>query len=272
MGNEKIIVDAVKEVGKKVYKDVAQSSARNVGDFFGTLSGFFNHVVVYPLKKLNIKYEQKIIAFKRKMKEEYENIPVENRIEPELHIVGPTLESLKYNILDDDLAELFSNLLISDLDNRTQKNCSPAFVKIIEQLSPIDAKIYKTFFELISTNQYLPICKIKFRSIDGSNMAIKERYYPKNILNIDFFDIEPILLSKSIEALSRLGLISIDYLTSITDESVYEELKNQKFIKELEEEFSNLTNLEYKVSVSDKGIITMSEFSFSFANVCLRSK
>lgn len=57
MAKEKVIVEAVKEVGKEVYVDVAQSSARNVGDFFGTLTGFFNHVVVYPLKKLNIKYE-----------------------------------------------------------------------------------------------------------------------------------------------------------------------------------------------------------------------
>ena len=272
MEKENVIVEVVKEVGKEVYEDVAQSSVRNVGNFFGTLSGFFNHVVVYPLKKLNIKYEQKIIAFEKKMKEKYENIPLENRVEPELHIVGPTLESLKYNILDDDLSDLFSNLLISDLDNSTQNNCSPAFIKIIEQLSTIDAKIYKSLYELISVKKHLPICNIIFESEDDSDMIIKKEYYPNNILNYDFFNFDAYDLSKSIEALSRLGLITVSYLTFVKDSSAYEDLKNQKIIKEFEDNFSLLMNTKYVAKVKNKGIITLSEFSYSFASVCLRNK
>ena len=48
--------------------------------------------------------------------------------------------------MDDDLAELFSNLLVSDMDMRTQNLCTPAFVKVIEQLSPADARVFKTIF------------------------------------------------------------------------------------------------------------------------------
>lgn len=67
MENENIVKETVlsvaKETAKDVYADTVQPTAKNVGGFFGTLSGFFNHVVMYPLKKLNIKYEQKAIAF-----------------------------------------------------------------------------------------------------------------------------------------------------------------------------------------------------------------
>lgn len=206
------------------------------------------------------------------MEEKYENIPLENRVEPELHIVGPTLENLKYNILDDDLSDLFSNLLISDLDNRTQKNCSPAHIKIIEQLSPIDAKIYKDLYELISVNNHLPICSIIFKSKDGADSIIKQEYYPNNILNYDLFKVDAYDLSKSIEALSRLGLITVSYLSYVRDSSSYENLKNQKFIKELEDYFSLLMKAKYVAKVNNKGIITLSEFSYSFANVCLRNK
>ena len=71
MENENIVKEAAlsvaKETAKDVYADTVQPTAKNVGGFFGTLSGFFNHVVMYPLKKLNIKYEQKAIAFEKEM-------------------------------------------------------------------------------------------------------------------------------------------------------------------------------------------------------------
>lgn len=71
MENENIVketaLSVAKETVKEVYADTVQPTAKNVGVFFGTLSGFFNHVVMYPLKKLNIKYEQKAIAFEKEM-------------------------------------------------------------------------------------------------------------------------------------------------------------------------------------------------------------
>ena len=58
MENENIVketaLSVAKETAKDVYADTVQPTAKNVGGFFGTLSGFFNHVVMYPLKKLNI--------------------------------------------------------------------------------------------------------------------------------------------------------------------------------------------------------------------------
>lgn len=107
MENENIVketaLSVAKETAKDVYADTVQPTAKNVGGFFGTLSGFFNHVVMYPLKKLNIRYEQKAIAFEKEMEHKYNSIPEKERVEPQLHIVGPTMESLKYNIMDDDL-------------------------------------------------------------------------------------------------------------------------------------------------------------------------
>lgn len=71
MENENIVketaLSVAKETAKDVYADTVQPTAKNVGGFFGTLSGFFNHVVMYPLKKLNIRYEQKAIAFEKEM-------------------------------------------------------------------------------------------------------------------------------------------------------------------------------------------------------------
>ena len=123
------------------------------------------------------------------MEIKYNNIPEENRTEAELHIVGPAMESLKYNIMNDDLAEMFSNLLISDLDNRTQNLCSPAFVKIIEQLSPTDAKVYKYLFEHLKRAP-LPICGAKICTQNDERQVYQIKlplYFSQKDMDIDSF-------------------------------------------------------------------------------------
>ena len=58
MENENIVKEAAlsvaKETAKDVYADAVQPTAMNVGGFLGTSSGFFNHVVMYPLKNSTI--------------------------------------------------------------------------------------------------------------------------------------------------------------------------------------------------------------------------
>lgn len=189
MENENIVketaLSVAKETAKDVYADTVQPTAKNVGGFFGTLSGFFNHVVMYPLKKLNIRYEQKAIAFEKEMEHKYNSIPEKERVEPQLHIVGPTMESLKYNIMDDDLAELFSNLLVSDMDMRTQNLCTPAFVKVIEQLSPADARVFKAVFNECAKAETIPICKVDLCKIDDEKRKIRKEYLPLYLVGIE---------------------------------------------------------------------------------------
>ena len=267
-----VVIEVAKEVGKEVYTDVAHPVAKNVGNFFGTLSGFFSNVVMYPLKRLNIEYEQKAIAFERKMKEKYDNIPIDNRVEPELHVVGPTLESLKYRILDEELSELFSNLLISNLDANTQKSCSPAFIKIIEQLSSTDAKVYKRLSELFNSKQNLAVCKVVLKSKNNPKTIVKKEFLPQNILNVELFDIDPFELSKSIEALKRLGLISISFIEWLQDESEYVNLVNQKYLIDIKEFINNFQSEQFQPYIDHKGVLTFTEFSYAFAEVCLRKK
>lgn len=262
------IIEVGKEVAKEFYVDTLKPTAKNVGSFFGTLSGFFNDVVVYPLKKLNIKYEQKAIAFERQMQEKYNNIPKEDRVEPQLHIVGPAMESLKYDIMDEDLAELFSNLLVSNLDSKTQRLCIPAFSKIIEQLSPMDAKLYK---EIMSNFKDCPIgaASIVFEKKGTDKQYIAD--IPKIFLTAEIEFINNYDLVLALENLQRLGLIEISFLECLKDETIYETIKEKVEVKKYEKLLQNEGINDYEVKIYQKGALKTSSFSNNFAKVCLRS-
>lgn len=267
-GKKGELLDIAKDVAKDVYVDAVKSTAKNVGGFFGTLSGFFNNVVVYPLKKLNIEYEQKAIAFERQMQEKYNNIPEENKIEPQLSIVGPAMESLKYNIMDEDLSEMFSNLLVSDLDSRTQNLCTPAFIRIMEQLSPMDAKVYKEI--MCSFRGYdIGVASIMFQKKGTDKQYIVD--IPKIFLTAKIEFINNYDLALALENLQRLGLIEISFLEWLKDETIYETIKEKVEVKKYEKLLQNEGINDYEVKIYQKGALKTSSFSNNFAKVCLRS-
>lgn len=274
MENENIVketaLSVAKETAKNVYTDTVQPTAKNVGGFFGTLSGFFNHVVMYPLKKLDIQYEQKAIAFEKEMERKYNSISEEDRVEPQLHIVGPTMESLKYNIMDDNLAELFSNLLVSDMDAKTQNLCTPAFIKVVEQLSPTDARVFKTIYNECAKTETIPICKMDLCKIDDEDRKIRKEYLPLYLVGIEVDALNPNDVSKSLQNLERLGLLTIDFLKWSSNDEVYNKLIDNDFIESLKAWANQATGNSFLAKVEAKGLLELNDFARDFAKVCLR--
>lgn len=264
-----VVTSATKEIAKDVYSDTLKPAAKNLGEIFGAITGFFNHVVMYPLKKLSAKYEFKAKAFREKLEKGYKSIPEEDVAEPDLHIVGPALESLKYNIMEDDLADMFANLLISDMDAKTKDLCSPAFVKIIEQMSPNDAKVFKVIYEYCQNNSGMPVCELLFIWGNDTNKHAVVNL-PKHVVNINLFNMDPFIISKSIHMLDRLGLISIDMLRSFVDQNIYESLIHQEYYMKIQKSLELDSGDKYIPSVSAQGILCINELSKDFARVCLR--
>lgn len=200
------VLDIVNE-NKEIVKNIAEPSSKEVGGILGTFTGFFNNVVLYPLKCLNMTFAQKAIQFERKVQEKYNNIPEQNRVECPVNILGPTLEGLKYNIDEEYMQELFANLLSASMDKCKQSSVHPKYVKIISEMNEIDARV---FYYL--TNKYIGYVK------SGKvNISIKgtDQYYvsalPEWIIEDDIQGIDMFSVSKALIRLSNWGLLDLMY-------------------------------------------------------------
>ena len=65
--------------------------------------------------------------------------------EPDLKIVYQIADKLKYNLDDEELREMFENLLISSMTKG--KTVHPIFVDIVDKISVEDARFFKTIVE-----------------------------------------------------------------------------------------------------------------------------
>ena len=133
------------------------------------------------------------------------------------------MDSLKYNLDEDYLVEMYTNILISDMDSRTKNKCHVCFVEILKQLSKNDLEVLNRIYMMKHTSS-IPFGKLNI--VDSNNKPLKyELHNPVYIAKIDNYIIDNYnVFSKSIENLNRLGLIEINYTKYFTDKSIYDSL------------------------------------------------
>jgi hypothetical protein len=74
-------------------------------------------------------------------------------VTPKSTVAGPTVEALRFAGSDPPLRQLYVNLLAASMDKETAHKAHPAFVEIIKQLSPDEARVVA----LLSRERALPL-------------------------------------------------------------------------------------------------------------------
>ncbi|MBQ9792990.1 MAG: DUF4393 domain-containing protein [Clostridia bacterium] len=261
---KEIISESIKDFGKDVYNDGLQPVIKEAGGAMGTLIGFFNNVVLYPLRKLNIKFQQKAKAFEKEMEEKYNKIPENNRVEPPINVVGPALESLKYNIDEEHIRNMFKNILVNSMDNRVSNLAHPKFIKIIEQMNNNDAVLFSIIYNKSEPHSYICSPRIVFN--EEHNMFTNVPQYYSNINTpLDLFA-ESIALNN----LANLGLIEMSFVEFAKDKQVYKNIIDSDKATALLKEFNELTEFkDAKYKITKEGIVRLTDIGRSFAKVCL---
>lgn len=130
------------ETVQKIYDDGLSESTKEIGkaatDIIKTLRLF-----LAPFQ-VGAAYQDRFVRYLDTVRN---TVPEENQIECPPSIAGPIFEKLKYIEDDNYLKNLYLNLLSRAIDKERVNEAHPAFITIIEQLSPDEALILKIVAE-----------------------------------------------------------------------------------------------------------------------------
>ncbi|MDP0481816.1 DUF4393 domain-containing protein [Bacillus subtilis] len=240
--------------------------AKSVGKTLDSLWSLVFGGIDFYVDKVNTKRVHSLQLFKEELETKVSSIPEESLTEPPLHIIGPTIEASKFYFENDELRSMFANLIAASFDAKTLNKTHPAFIELIKQLSPLDAKNLKIFK---SGNTY-PIVKYNLMTENNSSFTEKDNVFLDNdeVLNID-------LNSTSITNLNRLGLLEITYGTTLVRAGAYDKFYNEPFFKSLKDIFKNGKHKEDQTLSGfididlKKGVILLTPFGSNFIDICL---
>ena len=260
-GKKEAILGIAKEVAKEVYNDVGKPIVRPTGDLIGLIPRAIKAAML-PLEKWTIAREYNLKETYMLLENKLKNVCPENLVTPEPYVAIPTLQYLSYCMDNEELRDMYANLLSSAMNDVVKKGVHPGFVEIIKQLSPDEAKILR----YMKSNSTIPTISLRACNTKGDGIYIIKGF--SNVGELAQCE-EPLEINKYFDNLVRLGLIEKSKALSVlTDKTLYESLKKHEFINSGEEYVKGL-DTNHNVPNYEEGYISVTDFGKMFCSICL---
>ena len=210
-------IELLIKVFPELYNDLLQSGVREFGKAIGNGLRF----CFLPLSLLgtladgiNANLQHHLREYKRKL----DKIPQDKIVEVPAQLAVPVIQKLSYTT-NEEIANLFTNLLATASNKNTADQAHPGFESIISQLSPDEARI----IQYLQNLKIVEYCDLRAYLPEGKGFQVlyeKATMIPARV-NLDF----PKNIHAYLSNLTRLGIIEDMSGLHNTDNTPYDEIK-----------------------------------------------
>ena len=202
-----------------------------------------------------------LAEMEKMLEEKLRDIPQENITRPNLRVAVPALQKASITE-EDEIRELYANLLANSMDTVVKNGVHPGFVEIINQLCPDEAKILRYF----STQKIIPTVTLKFSNKDNSGISVVKNF--SNIGEIVGCE-KPFEINAYFDNLIRLGLLRASpALSALVDKKKYEPLKAHPYFKPYIDSVKN-HEVKYVKTDFEEGYMELTDYGILFCRICL---
>lgn len=202
-------VDKVPEIYDDGLKPATQESGKTLSLIPRTINA-----ALAPLRQWIAQKEYNVAETEKLLAQKLENIDQRKIVTPEPYVAVPAMQAISYSMNSQGLRDLYANLLAKSMNADTKDIVHPAFVEIIKQLSPLDARILNIIFEEenfpvveLEVSEYThDVSKLDIEYLDLSGENPIRTFTAKGITIIDFVPPKSVLLS--LDNLLSLKLIN----------------------------------------------------------------
>lgn len=174
------------------------------------------------------------------------------------------LNEAKFAINEDEIQRLFSNLISASLDKKTSSIAHPAYIEIIKQLQPDEAKILRFMFNKENHRKgHAPTIDIVQQDSEDSNLTITSTTPEVNLICEDAGCDNPENSVMYFFNLKRLGLLTPTSGTSFPKEE-HERIFSSEKVKEICSVNSHLDRVSCK-----SGQYSFTGFGRGFVDSCV---
>lgn len=252
---QNVLTDCAKTILPQVYTDLAQPGVKAVGQALGTVLEL-SSTILLPLKLVNEKAKLLFAKRMNEYKEKLESIPEEKRTSVAPELGTPILDRLTY-VTNEEIANLFTNLL-TNASNESRVNVAhPSFVSMIECLSPDEARILK----YLQSMDYVLFCDFKGNVEKGYRVLCSHTTLISKYVSLQYPQNELAYLSN----LESMGVLKDEIDSYKVGHPQYDEIAEYKGLENLK---NALVPSMYKSITVQKGYYSITPFGRMFIDAC----
>lgn len=250
------------EVAKDVYQDVAHPGLQSAGEVLGLVPRAVNAALV-PLREWIEKREYRLASTKKLLEKKLEKVAPEEIVPPEMHIAIPALQAIGYSMDNDEIRDMYANLLASSMMKKVKNDVLPAYTEFIKQLSPDEARILRYIYSIHAS---VPVVTLRSEDKKGEGIDVVPYF---TLLYRQVPDLEtkdPNKTAIFVDNLTRLQLLKIYDGNYLADESKYHDLENDSALTEIKTTYVHREGFTWKFRRTFIGITALGR---AFCRVCI---
>lgn len=250
-----------KELAKEIYNDLIHPAAQSTGELVALVPRAVK-VALQPFEKWILQGEYNLAETQKLLDEKLKNVDPKNICSPEAHIAVPALQYISYCMDNEELRDMYANLLANSMNKVVKNGVHPAFVEIIRQLCPDEAKILR----IIASERDIPTISLRAENIKGLGMDIAKdfSYITKraNCENLRGYN-------QYFDNLIRLGLLQhAEPYQVLALEDEYKKLEGDSSLLKMKAMIPHLYK-DYPIPKIQRSYLRITSFGIAFCRVCL---
>ena len=141
MGEAKDIIENIDKVEQShIYKSGLSDGVEEFGKALTTVGKAVNTLLL-PVTGLIWGANEIATWLNKDVSKKLKDVSPEKIVAPNPHVVGPAIEALKFTAQEQELRDMFSELIASSLNSDKRDEAHPSFVEIIKSMDKTDALI-----------------------------------------------------------------------------------------------------------------------------------
>ena len=258
------IAKAIGEIVDKVpvYQDAIQPAAKEIGKGLQVVAKAVNAALI-PVEGLIWGVEQIRDFVRERVAKKLESVPPEDIQQPKPHIAVPAIDALRYTGTEENLSDLYANLLATSMDKATAYRAHPGFVDMIKNMCPDEAKIMR----FLSGQPYYPIVNIK--SVSSADQSFQVIHRHLSLIGIDAKCEHPTLAANYLDNLGRLGLVQVETTVRMQKDEPYTRIEEHPEVKKIIE---SLKKIDGKTVDVGKMRLAVTDLGKQFIRACVVDK
>lgn len=244
-----------------VYDDLIRPVAKQLGKTLEVVGRAVN-VALSPITGLVWGGEQIQAYLSGALSNRLKDVPPEDIVPPKPNVAGPAIEALRFTGHEESLSDMYANLLATAMNKSTADGAHPAFVEIIKQFTPDEAKLMAFFLE----PRPFPLVNVralKTGAAGGVTIANSLSLFGEQA-KLENHSAVPSYLNN----LSRLGLISLPD-SHYTEGSLYDELEASEFVLQ---QVAIAERMPDRTSQLVRRGVWLTNFGLQFGRACIMNR
>lgn len=244
------------EILKEIYGDLAKPGVQQAGKALSTIMGLGN-TILWPVMLLNERAKISLEKNLEKYRKKLEAVPEQEVCEVPPEVGVPIAEKLTY-VTNEELSEMYVELLAKASQTQKASFAHPSFVNIISNLSPDEAILLKS----IRTMPSIPFIEVRWK-VKGKNefstldpikvgvSCLAQLKFPEN-------------LPSYVSNLDGMGILKVRQDIFMVGANIYEPLESNARTT-----YAALVAAEPQKEISfQRGQIEITPFARLFMNAC----